>query len=332
MRRFAAALALTALWLVISMPYAAQPHRGQILISVGPCEVWGYPTDAYVNYWDGRCLDGFADGEGNLFSRHEGKTFHINAGKEILLRSRKITKARFDKGVKDENYPSVGSWSAEDDDAGGKLLIRQLQPGLRLSIVAPENVPEWARDFLVSGRLPAGNNFPTLSEPQPRTATGQGKSSTTAEQKVLSEVDVTETAIVEALGTPSQQTQSFRPLLRAPPRKASMLITFQTDSFQLTPSAKAALNVVARAFQSPRLASTMFSIEGHADPRGSFEDNLRLSQQRAESVMQYLVKERGIPDYRLMAVGKGSSELLNQSFPASPVNRRVTIVTRPDRP
>jgi outer membrane protein OmpA-like peptidoglycan-associated protein len=162
----------------------------------------------------------------------------------------------------------------------------------------------------------------------------------------LREDEVTEQAIVDALKQPPVMVEKEGPATggtrkrgfapprvdpapkAAPQRTASMLITFATDSAILTSGARAALDKVARALSAPELAGARFSIEGHADPRGDEEYNLRLSRQRADSVVTYLVRERSIPGERLEALGKGSSELMNRAVPAAPENRRVTIVVR----
>ena len=153
--------------------------------------------------------------------------------------------------------------------------------------------------------------------------------------KVLKGKQIEESALVDAL-TPAEKpilTRSIRvtregqapvPIKQA---AASLLITFETDSAQLTPKAKQSLEVVARALKSDKLANFKFSIEGHADPRGGEELNLRLSQERAESVVSYLADEQKIERSRLQAVGKGQSELLNITEPNAPENRRVTIKT-----
>lgn len=107
---------------------------------------------------------------------------------------------------------------------------------------------------------------------------------------------------------------------------ASLLITFQTNSAELTGSARSSLDVVAQALQAEKLATFRFSVEGHADPRGNPEDNLKLSQARAESVVKYLAS-RSISRERLEAVGKGDTELANPQKPAAAENRRVTIKT-----
>lgn len=111
------------------------------------------------------------------------------------------------------------------------------------------------------------------------------------------------------------------------PRSKDVLITFETNSAQLDDDGKASLDRVARAFNSDQLAPLKFAIEGHADPRGSADENLKLSQSRADSVRNYLVTMKGVSPERLKAIGKGDRELLNTRVPVAPENRRVTFVT-----
>jgi outer membrane protein OmpA-like peptidoglycan-associated protein len=109
---------------------------------------------------------------------------------------------------------------------------------------------------------------------------------------------------------------------------ASLLITFHTASTELTPAARRQLDTLAEALKSDRLLAYQFELEGHADRRGSPQNNLSLSQGRAESVRDYLVKVHGIAPERLMPIGKGDSEPLNPAQTTAPENRRVTIITR----
>jgi len=108
---------------------------------------------------------------------------------------------------------------------------------------------------------------------------------------------------------------------------ASLLITFETNSARITDETKASLDIVANALKSNKLDGINFSIEGHADPRGNFTDNMRLSQERAESVVHYLVERHQIDVSRITPVGKGSTEPMNADRPDAPENRRVTIRT-----
>lgn len=172
-----------------------------------------------------------------------------------------------------------------------------------------------------------------------------------AQEKVLREGQVTQEALIDALApaasaaddgsTSGVRTRSFRPAARpagavagtaaasARPARASILVTFVTNSADLTPGAKGALDVLAAAMKSDKLASVKFVIEGHADPRGGDELNMKLSQARADSVLAYLTGTHGLSAERVKAVGKGSSALMNPSEPAAPENRRVTIVAQP---
>ncbi|MDM4764734.1 OmpA family protein [Pelomonas sp. SE-A7] len=156
---------------------------------------------------------------------------------------------------------------------------------------------------------------------------------------VLKASQVTESALIDALALEppegaSGATRGFRPAakggapVKAGPGKASLLITFGTDSAELSTESQAALEVVAKALQSDALAGFMFRVEGHADARGDADRNLKLSQARAESVVNMLSSRFGILPERLEAIGKGSSEPMNLSKVDAPENRRVTIVTR----
>lgn len=165
-----------------------------------------------------------------------------------------------------------------------------------------------------------------------------------AQGTVLKGSQVTESALIDALaidgpeGPADAKTRGFRaatPTARAPgapapkagPGKASLLLTFQSNSAELSSETMATLDVLARALQSDTLAGFTFKVEGHADPRGDAAVNFRLSQQRAESVANYLVNKHAILPERLEAIGKGSSEPMNRTRIDAPENRRVTIVT-----
>ena len=125
-------------------------------------------------------------------------------------------------------------------------------------------------------------------------------------------------------GAAAASTQPAKP---AAPGKANLLITFATGSSELTPETIRVLETVAKALQSDKLAGFAFRIEGHADPRGGADYNLKLSEERAQSVAAYLTTKLGVLPERIQPVGKGSTELLNTQQPDAVENRRVTIVT-----
>jgi len=151
--------------------------------------------------------------------------------------------------------------------------------------------------------------------------------------KVLRENEITEAAVIDALAPEkSIRTRSFRPIDNQlepesnQPASASMLITFKSNSAELTYGAQQALDKVGRALNMDRLAEFQFAIEGHADLSGSYQLNKRLSKARAESVMSYLIYKHAIDPSRLTAIGKGYTELLNKDNPLAPENRRVTLI------
>ena len=154
-------------------------------------------------------------------------------------------------------------------------------------------------------------------------------------EQVLRGNKVTEANLLDAL-TPEPEpvvTRSLKvsrdgaPTVPARKPSASLLITFETASAELTPSARQQLDVVAAALKNDRLSEYSFNVEGHADPRGASDANLALSQQRADSVRAYLIDHHGIAAERLKAEGRGDRDLLNPKVPSAAENRRVTIVT-----
>jgi OOP family OmpA-OmpF porin len=69
-------------------------------------------------------------------------------------------------------------------------------------------------------------------------------------------------------------------------------------------------------------------IEGHTDNVGSAASNKRLSQQRADSVVTYLINNQQIPAARLSAVGYGDARPIadNNSENGKRMNRRINTV------
>lgn len=146
---------------------------------------------------------------------------------------------------------------------------------------------------------------------------------------ILRDGNVNETALMEALVPPKGKTKS--PMLsstQARKPQAHMLMTFDTNSAELTPESRKMLDALGRVMQAERLSSHKFTIEGHADPRGGEQFNLELSRRRADAVVTYLSQAHGIDASRLEAVGKGQSDLLRPEQPEAPENRRVTVKTK----
>ncbi len=108
--------------------------------------------------------------------------------------------------------------------------------------------------------------------------------------------------------------------------KIDLTINFEFNSARLSPDSQAQLGELSAALASPELVEYNFSIIGHTDAVGGDAYNMRLSKQRADSVVRYLTSRYGISANRQMADGKGKTQLKAPDQPDSGVNRRVEII------
>ena len=116
--------------------------------------------------------------------------------------------------------------------------------------------------------------------------------------------------------------------LRVEPKSADFIIQFDLDSAKLKEPSKPLLDSLVEAMKNDRLITTRFKVEGHTDAQGSEQHNMKLSQNRADSVISYLTS-KGVESGRLTGEGKGFSELLLPEKPKAAENRRVRITTQP---
>jgi len=146
----------------------------------------------------------------------------------------------------------------------------------------------------------------------------------TVEATVGSPTDVNEaSAQTPAANGPVVTTST--PVAPAVKPSLSLLIQFDFNSSQIRPESQQALLNLSQALNSPELAPSKFAVEGHTDAKGQADYNQKLSQQRAEAVQAFLVKN-GVTVARLTAAGKGSTQLANVANPLGAENRRVRIV------
>jgi peptidoglycan-associated lipoprotein len=82
-------------------------------------------------------------------------------------------------------------------------------------------------------------------------------------------------------------------------------VYFDLDKFELREDSKGPLQKDAAWLK--KWTSTMVSIEGHCDSRGSGEYNLALGSRRANAVKEYLVT-LGIPAARMTLISKGKEQ------------------------
>jgi outer membrane protein OmpA-like peptidoglycan-associated protein len=133
--------------------------------------------------------------------------------------------------------------------------------------------------------------------------------------------------MVEQLKVP--RTRGLRNLgvIAAPVERPSLSLQIQFDfnSSRIRAESQNALSNLAVALQSAELVTAAFAVEGHTDAKGSADYNLKLSDQRAQAVRDFL-SNKGVDTSRLITKGKGSTDLANAADPLAAENRRVRIV------
>ncbi|MEP9377016.1 OmpA family protein [Aquabacter sp. CN5-332] len=104
-------------------------------------------------------------------------------------------------------------------------------------------------------------------------------------------------------------------------------IQFRLNSAIIDPSSYGTLGSIADALHNPVLHGYKFIVTGNTDVTGTRAINLKLSQARADAVVNALETTFNVSPNRLEAVGLGEEVLLDPKNPTSAINRRVQIFT-----
>ncbi len=106
----------------------------------------------------------------------------------------------------------------------------------------------------------------------------------------------------------------------------SVAVNFRVNSAVLSPEAKQQLDALAA--KAAEAKGYMLEVGGHTDSTGSEAKNFRLSQQRADAVVQYLAVNHKIPLRRFVApmgYGKTAAVAANTTPAGRAQNRRVEV-------
>lgn len=156
------------------------------------------------------------------------------------------------------------------------------------------------------------------------------------ERYIVEYVHASDDDIYEALVAPPverlERVYSLEEIRYSEPLRARMRridldsINFEFGSFEVTPDQYGKLERIARAMGRAIDANPaeVFLIEGHTDAVGSTEDNLSLSDRRAESVARILSEHYNIPIENLVTQGYGEQFLKVPTQEAERANRRVS--------
>ena len=100
-------------------------------------------------------------------------------------------------------------------------------------------------------------------------------------------------------------------------------IQFNAGSATVSPASEGTLGQIAKVLAlSP---DRCVIVEGHTDVSGNFDKNMALSRDRAASVVNFISIRNGIDRKRLVPVGKGSTETMQNLDARDPKNRRVVF-------
>jgi outer membrane protein OmpA-like peptidoglycan-associated protein len=181
------------------------------------------------------------------------------------------------------------------------------------SIMIPESQPGAGRSIVIQRPdAPSGavQRASTQVLPAPRTPVGSA--------------ELPASPVVQAAASVSAQPMPPAPKPKAVPAAGTVgfRINFAFDSAALPDSAHTMIERVAQVMkEAPEIK---VRVEGHTDAIGSADYNVSLSERRALSVAEYLVKQ-GVEPSRLLLIGKGMAEPLTQPG-SDPANRRVQFV------
>lgn len=132
-------------------------------------------------------------------------------------------------------------------------------------------------------------------------------------------------------GTDSQYTvdEYGCPVLTDNVKTASLVIEYATSQTGFSEEAARELKLLAAKVMSTDQGRLV--VEGHTDSVGGENQNLKLSQDRAEKVRQALIKDFDVPENRVVAKGRGPFDPVadNNTQAGRQQNRRVVVRYEP---
>ncbi|TWB92048.1 outer membrane protein OmpA-like peptidoglycan-associated protein [Bradyrhizobium macuxiense] len=103
-------------------------------------------------------------------------------------------------------------------------------------------------------------------------------------------------------------------------------IQFDVDTPIVLPDSYQTVGRIADALTHSSLLPYTFLIVGHIESTGRRENNVILSQRRADAIRDILVNTFKIAPKRLQSVGLGEEQLLDPARPNAPTNNQVQIL------
>ena len=157
------------------------------------------------------------------------------------------------------------------------------------------------------------------------------------ERYIVETERASEADIIEAFTAPPveriERAYTLDEIRRSAPLRERMrrvdldTINFEFGSWELPPDQVGALRVIADGLHQAisRNPNEIFLVEGHTDAVGSDEDNLTLSDRRAETIATILTQRFQIPAENLTTQGYGEQYLKVDTQGPERANRRATL-------
>ena len=126
---------------------------------------------------------------------------------------------------------------------------------------------------------------------------------------------------------PAERTRGFAVVgaaATAARPSASMQVGFDFGKAEVIPGDAVKIDRLADALKSDSLKAYRYLVIGHTDAVGPLPLNMKLSRERAASVVAHL-KRQGVDASRIVAEGRGPNELLDPRRPDAAENRRVEV-------
>jgi len=129
----------------------------------------------------------------------------------------------------------------------------------------------------------------------------------------------------KADGAPQKRAAIAPQLLKLP--QLNLDIQFDEDAAVVRPESYRTLGRIADTLTQPKLLAYKFLIVGHTVSTGRRENNLTLSQRRADVIREVLVNTFKVSSKRLQAIGLGEEQLTDGAHPAAAVNQQTQVAT-----
>jgi outer membrane protein OmpA-like peptidoglycan-associated protein len=148
------------------------------------------------------------------------------------------------------------------------------------------------------------------------------KSSLLSEKKQLVETNQSLSAKLDDMSHKIETAQSVNPDASAVLDGLQGDVLFRTGSAEITPDIAHQLQVLAQAVA--KSAALKIRVDGYADPRGSIDSNLKLSQERADAVRDLLIAA-GVNEEALEVNAYGKSQSTAEDSDGYAMERRVRL-------